>query len=207
MAPTLSYIAGRKDSSSALMLTALFRRNFPSTRAIKSAMYIVTPSLFSGHKRPPAHTFFQFHDTIAVAEFHLESPKKREKTVTDSGDLLALLCAHYKRVWLAPQVAGQVSSCKKSGYFTLLLGPCFQGGNEVAEVAHEWSEGSKYDRSNQCSSRCSVGVIKVPWEQSRIEWTGRNGSHVGGKRTLIRLLERILTMPSGSGKGSDEYEQ
>ncbi|KAG6829646.1 hypothetical protein H0H87_010611 [Tephrocybe sp. NHM501043] len=32
-----------------------------------------------------------FHDTIAVAEFHLESPKKREKTVTDSDDLLALL--------------------------------------------------------------------------------------------------------------------
>ncbi|KAJ3992710.1 hypothetical protein F5050DRAFT_1853766 [Lentinula boryana] len=31
------------------------------------------------------------HDTIAVAESHLESPKKREKTVTNSCDLLVLL--------------------------------------------------------------------------------------------------------------------
>ncbi|KAJ3745003.1 hypothetical protein DFH05DRAFT_1459913 [Lentinula detonsa] len=66
---------------------------------------------------------------------------------------------------------------------------------------------SKYNRSSRSSDRSSVGTIEVPWERSKSEWTGGYGSHVGVKRTSIRLLERILTTPSGSGKGSDEYEQ
>ncbi|KAJ3791753.1 hypothetical protein GGU11DRAFT_751149 [Lentinula aff. detonsa] len=40
---------------------------------------------------------------------------------------------------------------------------------------------SKYNRSSRSSDRSSVGTIEVPWEQSKSEWTGWYGSHVGVK--------------------------
>ncbi|KAJ3780494.1 hypothetical protein GGU10DRAFT_437847 [Lentinula aff. detonsa] len=66
-----------------------------------------------------------------------------------------------------------------------LLGPCFRGGNERADVAHEWSEGFE---------------IQSKQPKLRPELRGNDRNPNGPD-------ERILTTPSGSGKGLDEYEQ
>ncbi|KAJ3725528.1 hypothetical protein DFJ43DRAFT_1196795 [Lentinula guzmanii] len=66
---------------------------------------------------------------------------------------------------------------------------------------------SKYNRRLRNTIEAAEAPTGAPWERSKTEWTGWYGSHVGVKRTLIRLLERILTTTSGSGKGSDDYEQ
>ncbi|KAJ3715932.1 hypothetical protein DFJ43DRAFT_1141982 [Lentinula guzmanii] len=73
-------------------------------------------------------------------------------------------------------MASSVSICEPQ-----LLGPCFRGGNEMADVAHEWSE-----------------CFEIQSKQPKLRGNDRNPNGPD---------ERILTTPSGSGKGSDEYEQ